>query len=279
MNIAEYIMTVWKNYPTKDTAINATRLNHLEQGVKNVTDFVNTLIKSDQNFTTALKNKLDGIEDGANKYVLPKASATDLGGVKVDGVTTTIDANGVIHSPTTGVSYLKDLLDVDSTELQNKSMLRYDSAKKKWVCITEVESRSKMSELDDVLLQALDDGQILIYDYENRKWVNVDLTLEQLSNIDVSSATNGQVLKYNAAESKWEGNTLAAVANSGSYLDLKDLPEYPGALTYQETMDILNGSDVPPEVDLNKSFVALEFRADEGFDEATVEKMEPPEEG
>lgn len=279
MNIAEYIMTVWKNYPTKDTAINATRLNHLEQGVKNVTDFVNTLIKSDQNFTTALKNKLDGIEAGANKYILPKASATDLGGVKVDGVTTTIDANGVIHSPTTGVSYLKDLLDVDSTELQNKSMLRYDSAKNKWVCITEVESRSKMSELDDVLLQALDDGQILIYDYENGKWVNVDLTLEQLSNIDVSSATNGQVLKYNAAESKWEGNTLAAVANSGSYLDLKDLPEYPGALTYQETMDILNGSDVPPEVDLNKSFVALEFKADEGFDEATVEKMEPPEEG
>ena len=278
MNIAEYIMTVWKNYPTKDTAINATRLNHLEQGVKNVTDFVNTLIKSDQNFTTALKNKLDGIEDGANKYVLPKASATDLGGVKVDGVTTTIDANGVIHSPTTGVSYLKDLLDVDPTALQNKSMLRYDSAKKKWVCITEVESRSKMSELDDVLLQALDDGQILIYDYENSKWVNVDLTLEQLSNIDVSSATNGQVLKYNAAESKWEGNTLAAVANSGSYLDLKDLPEYPGALTYQETMDILNGSDVPPEVDLSKSFIALEFKVDEGFDVATVEKMEPPEE-
>lgn len=279
MNIAEYIMTVWKNYPTKDTAINATRLNHLEQGVKNVTDFVNTLIKTEQNFTTALKNKLDGIEAGANKYVLPKASGTDLGGVKVDGVTTTIDADGVIHSPTTGVSYLKDLLDVDSTALQNKSMLRYDSAKNKWVCITEVESRSKMSELDDVLLQALDDGQILIYDYENSKWVNVDLTLEQLSNIDVSSATNGQVLKYNAAESKWEGNTLAAVANSGSYLDLKDLPEYPGALTYQETMDILNGSDIPPEVDLNKSFVALEFKADEGFDEATVEKMEPPEEG
>lgn len=279
MNIAEYIMTVWKNYPTKDTAINATRLNHLEQGVKNVTDFVNTLIKTEQNFTTALKNKLDGIEAGANKYVLPKASQTDLGGVKVDGVTTTIDANGVIHSPTTGVSYLKDLLDVDSTALQNKSMLRYDSAKNKWVCITEVESRSKMSELDDVLLQALDDGQILIYDYENSKWVNADLTLEQLSNIDVSSATNGQVLKYNAAESKWEGNTLAAVANSGSYLDLKDIPDYPGALTYQETMDILNGSDIPPEVDLNKSFVALEFKADEGFDEATVEKMEPPEEG
>lgn len=43
-------------------------------------------------------SKLTGIEDGANRYVLPKASTSVLGGVKPDGTTTTVDENGVIHA-------------------------------------------------------------------------------------------------------------------------------------------------------------------------------------
>lgn len=38
---------------------------------------------SDNNFTTELLTKLNGIEEGANKYVLPQASSTTLGGVTV----------------------------------------------------------------------------------------------------------------------------------------------------------------------------------------------------
>lgn len=38
---------------------------------------------SDNNFTTALLTKLNGIEEGANKYILPQASSTVLGGVTV----------------------------------------------------------------------------------------------------------------------------------------------------------------------------------------------------
>ena len=37
---------------------------------------------STNDFTTAYKNKLDGIATGANKYVLPTASSTVLGGIK-----------------------------------------------------------------------------------------------------------------------------------------------------------------------------------------------------
>lgn len=37
---------------------------------------------STNDFTTAYKNKLDGIAEGANKYVLPTASSTILGGIK-----------------------------------------------------------------------------------------------------------------------------------------------------------------------------------------------------
>lgn len=44
------------------------------------------------------KSKLDGIEAGANNYVLPIASTEVLGGIKIDGRTIVIDANGVIRS-------------------------------------------------------------------------------------------------------------------------------------------------------------------------------------
>ena len=40
-------------------------------------------VLSDNNFTTELLTKLNGIEEGANKYVLPQASSTVLGGVTV----------------------------------------------------------------------------------------------------------------------------------------------------------------------------------------------------
>ena len=44
------------------------------------------------------KSKLDGIEAGANNYVLPTATTDVLGGVKIDNRTIVMDANGVIRS-------------------------------------------------------------------------------------------------------------------------------------------------------------------------------------
>lgn len=55
-------------------------------------------VHTDNNFTSTLKNKLDGVEANANNYSLPTASTGTLGGVKVDGSTITIDSNGIISS-------------------------------------------------------------------------------------------------------------------------------------------------------------------------------------
>lgn len=49
----------------------------------------------DENFTSAEKTKLQGIEVQANNYSLPTASSTTLGGVKI-GSNITIDSNGAI---------------------------------------------------------------------------------------------------------------------------------------------------------------------------------------
>ena len=49
---------------------------------------------STEDFTTEEKTKLAGIAEGANNYVLPEASTTILGGIKVDGNTIVVE-NGV----------------------------------------------------------------------------------------------------------------------------------------------------------------------------------------
>ena len=49
---------------------------------------------STEDFTAKEKTKLENIEEGANKYVLPEASTTILGGIKVDGATIVVE-NGV----------------------------------------------------------------------------------------------------------------------------------------------------------------------------------------
>lgn len=52
---------------------------------------------SENDFTTALKNKLDGIAEGANNYTLPQATAELLGGVKV-GAGLEITPEGVLNA-------------------------------------------------------------------------------------------------------------------------------------------------------------------------------------
>jgi len=178
-NVTVYVMTVWRNLPTKTSAIDQTNLNHLEQGIKNVTDFVNTLdatsglYLSQTPFTTALKNKLDGIDAQANKYVLPTASTSVLGGVKVDGTTVTIDQNGIVHAAA-ATTELSALTDVNLTNLANGQILKYDSATGKWVNTSEAEVRTQLSLLEDVDIddETLEDGQVLKYNATTEKWEN-----------------------------------------------------------------------------------------------------------
>ena len=58
---------------------------------------------SQNNFTNALKSKLDGIEASSNNYSLPTASSSVLGGIKV-GTNLSIDGSGVLSSTDTTYS-------------------------------------------------------------------------------------------------------------------------------------------------------------------------------
>lgn len=93
---------------------------------------------STNDYTTADRTKLSGIEAGANAYVLPKASASTLGGVMV-GSNLSIDENGVLsasggggdgiyvvqvsvdqhgHDPTADAEELKDIADHEFSMLR-----------------------------------------------------------------------------------------------------------------------------------------------------------------
>ena len=53
------------------------------------------------------KEKLDGVESGANRYVLPAATPSSLGGVRPDGTSVTVDDDGTLHAaPTSSPSVL-----------------------------------------------------------------------------------------------------------------------------------------------------------------------------
>lgn len=54
---------------------------------------------------TTITIDANGVISGASTYVLPTASTNTLGGVKIDGTTITIDSNGVISSQGGGSSY------------------------------------------------------------------------------------------------------------------------------------------------------------------------------
>jgi len=70
-------------------------------------NFPNTPTLNDTHSTAGKVWKWDGTSwigsaDSSNQYVLPVATTSDLGGVKIDGSSITIDANGVISSTATG---------------------------------------------------------------------------------------------------------------------------------------------------------------------------------
>lgn len=89
------------------------------------------------------KLKLNDIDDDANHYVLPKATVSNLGGVKVDGTSITVDNDGTIHSAAAGGGSVATLSDVDLDTVLNEDILQYNSTKHKWenVSLSTIESK------------------------------------------------------------------------------------------------------------------------------------------
>ena len=72
-----------------------------------------------------------------------------------------------------------------------------------------------LEDLGDVTISSLQNGQILKYDSTDTRWENVDNTLAGLSDTDISSPANNEVLHYDSTAQKWEsqGFTIGMLTN------------------------------------------------------------------
>ncbi len=72
-----------------------------------------------------------------------------------------------------------------------------------------------LKHLNDVAITLpINDGEVIVFDAGANKWINgvAGMTLEELQDVDVPAPTNGEVLTYNTATSKW----VAAASGSGA---------------------------------------------------------------
>jgi len=80
-------------------------------------------------------------------------------------------------------------------------------------------SPSSLAGLTDVDIASLTNGQILQYNSTTSKWENVDRTdifLSQLGDVTIVAPSNGQVLVYNSSTGKWENSSGGFVPYTGA---------------------------------------------------------------
>jgi hypothetical protein len=94
---------------------------------------------------------------------------------------------------------LNDLADVNiPASVTDGAALIYDSATSKWIPGTPTApGATSLNELSDVTISSVAGGQVLQYDSSSSQWKNKKLSL---SDITLPNATSGQVLKYNGTD-------------------------------------------------------------------------------
>ena len=166
----------------------------------------------------------------------PQGTGTDLETISIDGVVYNIPQGS------STVADLEDLDNVEITSPTNGQVLKYDSSSDTWINGTGGSSVGDLDDLGDVTLTTPTDGQVLKYDGTNQIWVNANestgstvvwnqiqstgtkiatvsvdgtstdvyaptsggaTSLAGLSDVTVSSVSNGQVLKYDSTNQVW----------------------------------------------------------------------------
>lgn len=136
----------------------------------------------------------------------PIASTTVAGLVMPDGQTITINTTtGAIAVPTATAAAL-GLVKVDGTSITIDQNGVISSA------------GGNLSNLGDVAITSLANGQVLIWNQTNQKWQNGTIAgaLSALSDVTITSATDGQILAYDSIAGKWVNATAQATLSNST---------------------------------------------------------------
>lgn len=131
-----------------------------------------------------------------------------------------------------GASAIEDLEDVNIEEPTDGQVLKYDAETGTWVNGDD-EGIASLAGLTDVNLSQLANGQTLVYDLTTEKWVNIKITpdwnasaaelgyiankpaipdvLSDLSDVNASAATDGQLLVFDQATGTWKNGAGKSV--------------------------------------------------------------------
>ena len=111
---------------------------------------------------------------------------------------------------------------------------------------------TELSDLTDLALTNVQDGQILKYDAESGKWKNVaggsvDTDLGDLNDVDLTNIQDGQMIAWDAQNSKWVNVTPSADIESLNDIDDVDItsPSNGQMLKYNGTSEKWENSDMP----------------------------------
>ena len=197
--------------------------------------------------SAADKKKLDSIQEGANKYVLPAASSTTLGGVKV-GKNLTITDDGTLAAtaePITSISW--DKVSGKPTFAAVATSGSYNDLSNK----PTIPAAYSLPTASATTKGGVKVGNGLSIDASTEK-----LSVTNYDNLATNSSVTSKVnamgnTKANASHTHVTSDitdfpTLATVATSGSYSDLNDkptIPTIPSAIKNPSALTIsLNGT-------------------------------------
>lgn len=86
---------------------------------------------------------------------------------------------------------------------------------------------NELENLTDVNITTPTDGQGLVYNNTTQKWVNGNVStsssIDTLTDVNLTNLTNGQILKYNSTSQEWENANESGGGGSSALSDLTDV--------------------------------------------------------
>lgn len=195
--------------------VSAGRILILPKGDWNNTTMYNMLdLVSYNGITWLCKRQCVGITPSVEQVeywqqfgsAAPIASTSVAGLVMPDGTTITIDpTTGAIAVPiakTNGVGLVKP----DGTTITIDANGVISS------------TGGNLSNLGDVAITSLQNGQTIVWNAANQKWQNGDVagTLAALSDVTITGATDGQIFAYSASQGKWINATAESTLSNST---------------------------------------------------------------
>ena len=93
-------------------------------------------------------------------------------------------------------------------EADRDTLFMYDGTNWVWIAHDVDLNTDALADLTDTNISSPSDGQILKYDSANSKWINGSDKLTNQGDVTITTPADKQLLQYNGTSSKWENKSL-----------------------------------------------------------------------